>query len=293
MGFGVLCNGNLWQGHDSRALEHPHQGRIIQRLQYVDGGTRQQGVIQFEGRVFGGCANEGDQARFHMRQECVLLAFVEAMHLIDKQDGAALQIIAVDGRALDGFANFLDPRQHCRQRNKIGFECRCHQTRNGGFADPWRPPQDHRMRLAAIKGNAQRHAFSSEVILPDDVGEDARTQTLGERRAILCAVDGGWQGFKQVVHCLILRDPAHLLTAQAGKSPESPNCAGMLSGLLLGAKQLGYARFCRACVHCQFQPETCAMPSLPAHSVHPRYNARLCTISVPCCRVASTVPRPA
>lgn len=71
------------------------------------------------------------------------------------------------------------------------------------------------MRFAAIKSNAQRHAFSSKVILTDDVGEDARTQTLGERRAILCAVDGWWQGFKQVVHQMILRDPACL-----------PTCAG-------------------------------------------------------------------
>jgi len=53
-------------------------------LQYVNLGAAEQGGIHFEGGVFGGGADEGEQAAFHIGQEGVLLGFVEAVDFIDK-----------------------------------------------------------------------------------------------------------------------------------------------------------------------------------------------------------------
>ena len=60
-----------------------------QRLQHVDRGARQQRRVHLERRVLGGGADEGEEARFDVRQEGVLLALVEAVHLVDEDDGAA------------------------------------------------------------------------------------------------------------------------------------------------------------------------------------------------------------
>jgi hypothetical protein len=52
-------------------------------------GARQQRRVDLERRVLGGGADEGEQARFDMRQEGVLLGLVEAVHLVDEDQRAA------------------------------------------------------------------------------------------------------------------------------------------------------------------------------------------------------------
>ena len=47
-----------------------------------------------------------------MGQKRILLALVEAMHFIDKQDRGPIEIVAIHSRTLDGLADFLDARQH-------------------------------------------------------------------------------------------------------------------------------------------------------------------------------------
>jgi hypothetical protein len=67
--------------------------RSVKRLQHIHRRTRQQGRVDFERRVLGGGADEGEQAAFDMRQKGVLLALVEAVHLVDKHDGAPHQAV--------------------------------------------------------------------------------------------------------------------------------------------------------------------------------------------------------
>ena len=65
-----------------------------QRLQHVHRRARQQRADHFERRVLGGRADEHEQARFDVRQERVLLRLVEAMHLVDEQDGRPARLRA-------------------------------------------------------------------------------------------------------------------------------------------------------------------------------------------------------
>jgi hypothetical protein len=67
----------------------------------------QRGVDGEEG-VFGGCADEEDQAVFHVGEQDVLLGAVEAVDLVEEEDGAlAVEAEAFLGGVEDG-ADFLD-----------------------------------------------------------------------------------------------------------------------------------------------------------------------------------------
>ena len=61
---------------------------VVERLQHVHRGARQQRRVDLERRVLGGRADEGEQARLDVRQEGVLLRLVEAVHLVDEHDRA-------------------------------------------------------------------------------------------------------------------------------------------------------------------------------------------------------------
>jgi len=54
----------------------------------VNLGAGEERGDDLEGRIFGGGADEEDVAGFDVREEGVLLSFVEAMHFVDEDDGA-------------------------------------------------------------------------------------------------------------------------------------------------------------------------------------------------------------
>jgi hypothetical protein len=139
--------------------------RLAQRLQHVDHGTRQQGRIHLERGVFRGGAYEGEEAAFHMRQKGVLLAFVEAVHLVDKDDGAPPALRLPDAGLLHGLADVLDAAQHGRDGDEVRVKTAGHEPRDGGLAHAGRAPEDAAVRLAGFKGDAQRHAFAQQVLL--------------------------------------------------------------------------------------------------------------------------------
>ena len=115
---------------------------VRQALEHIDGGTRKQRTVHLERRVLGGCADEGEQAAFHMRQEGILLALVEAVDFIDKHQRTA----AVGAELLSAFhrlADVLHARQHSRQRDELGVKRIRHQPRQRGLAYAWRAPEDH------------------------------------------------------------------------------------------------------------------------------------------------------
>jgi hypothetical protein len=63
--------------------------QLGQRLQHIDCRTRQERRIHFKRWIFSGCADEGKQTTFNVSQKGILLALVETMHLIDKNNGSA------------------------------------------------------------------------------------------------------------------------------------------------------------------------------------------------------------
>ncbi len=178
-----------------REVERPaHQrGEVIrrQRLQHVDGRARQQRADHLERRVLGGRADERDGAPLHVRQEGVLLRLVEAVHFVDEQDGRAPGLRKRRVGARDGVPDVLHARQHGGQRDELGVERVGHEPRERGLAHARRSPQDHRVQLARCERDGQRLARGEQVPLPDDVGDAARAQALGQRHAGMRGFGGG------------------------------------------------------------------------------------------------------
>ena len=139
---------------------------LVQGFEDVDRGPRQQGRVHLEGRVLGGGADEGHQPGFHVGQEGILLGLVEAVDLIDEQQGAPPPGPVVLGPG-DGLADFLDPGEHGGKSHEIGLHGAGHEPRQGGLAHPRRPPQDEGMGLAGGEGQAQGLALPQEVGLAD------------------------------------------------------------------------------------------------------------------------------
>ena len=84
-----------------------------------------------------------------MRQKCVLLTFVEAVDLIDKDDSpSAAALPQPHISLLDRFTNVFDAAQHCRHGDEVGVKAAGHQPGDGGFADTRWPPQNTAVWLA-------------------------------------------------------------------------------------------------------------------------------------------------
>ena len=130
-----------------------------QRLQHINRGARQQGRVDLERRVLGGRADEGEQPAFDVRQKGILLALVEAVHLVDEHDGAPRrQALRRLRGALDRVANVLDAAQHRADGDELRVERIGHQPRNRRLARARRPPQDAAVRPPRLERDAQWHA---------------------------------------------------------------------------------------------------------------------------------------
>ena len=106
----IVCHAHIRQGLQG-ALCQLCQLRIRQGLQHIHLRPREQGRIDLERRVLGCGAHKHHQPRFDKRQQGVLLAFVEAVNLVNKQDGAApLRSVAL--RLLHGRADVFHTAEH-------------------------------------------------------------------------------------------------------------------------------------------------------------------------------------
>ena len=118
-----------------------------------------------------------------MRQKSVLLAFVEAVHLVHKHDGAlGVQAGAGDFGFIYGFADVFDAPQHRTDAQKLRLKRIGHQAGDGGFAHARRSPQNAAVRLARLESQAQGHAFTQQMLLANHLTQVARAQALCQGR---------------------------------------------------------------------------------------------------------------
>lgn len=68
-------------------LQEHSDGISVERLQLKDLAARGQRVVDEEKRVVGRGADEGDRPLLHVRQQNILLRLVEAVNLVNEQDG--------------------------------------------------------------------------------------------------------------------------------------------------------------------------------------------------------------
>ena len=154
---------------------------IGQRLEAPDSKARQQRRIDFEVRVLGRCTDERDRAVLDVRQERVLLRLVEAVDLVDEQDGAlAVQRESVL-RCRDARADLGDAGHHCRERRELRADRLGEDSGERRLARPRRPPQEQRRQVATRHRAAERARLADEMALPLELLEGPRPHPRGER----------------------------------------------------------------------------------------------------------------
>ena len=88
-------------------------------------------------------------------QEAVLLGAIEAVDLVDEQQGA-LAGLGHLARLGEDLLQVRDTREHRRQRHEAQADGVGEQAGDGGLAGARRPPQDHRRQLARRDHPADR-----------------------------------------------------------------------------------------------------------------------------------------
>ena len=149
-----------------RAGEQLGQVLLGQALQHKHLAAGEQRAVYLKGGVLSGGADEDDAALLHKGEEGVLLGLVEAVNLVDKDDGA-LAVAAVVLRLLHHRANLLDAAGDGREVDEFGPGVVGDHPGKAGFAHPRRPPEDHRGDAVALNQAAQHLAGAQQVLLPD------------------------------------------------------------------------------------------------------------------------------
>ena len=174
-----------------RAVDERAQLGLAERLEAHHLAARQQRGVDLERRVLRGRADERDRARLDVRQERVLLRLVEAVDLVEEQDGA----LAVLGQARlglgDGVAQVLDARLHRREPDEARVGARGEDARQRRLARARRPPEDERGQHPLRGGALENPPRADQVRLADELVEVARAHPLGERlagAALFCSV---------------------------------------------------------------------------------------------------------
>ena len=121
-----------------------------------------------------------------MRQKSILLAFVEAVHLVDKNDGSAALALP-DLGLFYRFADVFNTAQYGTHGNKLRRKGIGHQPCNGGFAGSRWPPQNTTVRLPGFKRHPQRHTRPQQVLLANHLAQGFGAQALSQ----------GWMGCSQ------------------------------------------------------------------------------------------------
>ena len=129
--------------------------------------------------IFGRRADQANAAFFDVGQEGILLGLVEAMNLVDEDDGARA-VLAGAIRVGHDLLDFLDAGEHGGKFDELGLGDPGDDFRERGLAGAGRSPEDHRSGIVAFDLDAQRLAGADEVFLSDKFFERARTHAVGE-----------------------------------------------------------------------------------------------------------------
>ena len=104
-----------------RALQQVEQILFAERPQFENLRARNQRRIDKEKWIVRGRADQSDDAAFHIRQQNVLLRFVEAMDFVDEQNRGLAGVFQAIGRGGQNAAHVGDIRFHAAEPLEFAF----------------------------------------------------------------------------------------------------------------------------------------------------------------------------
>ena len=171
-------------GSPTRPADDRLELRLGQALEHVHAAAREERRDHLEGRVLGRRADQGHGAALDVRQERVLLGLVEAVDLVDEEDRA----LAAEREALRGLGDeapdLLDAGEHGGERGEVRLGVRREQGGERRLPGARRSPEDHRVEVARLDGDAKEPPGSEEMRLADELVEALRPHPLGEGRRL-------------------------------------------------------------------------------------------------------------
>ncbi len=130
--------------------------------------------------IFRGRPNQNDGAVFHVRQQGILLGFVKAMHLVDKQNGTPLLRLPKRLGFFDRPPDIRHPGQHRVDGQELALGGIGNHHGQGGFARARRPVENQRRELIRLNGAAQQPPRPQNMVLPDILFEPPGTHAGGQ-----------------------------------------------------------------------------------------------------------------
>ena len=112
----------------------------------------------------------------------VLLGLVEAVHLVDEQNGLGTGQAQLLAGLLDRRPYVLHSGRNRRQLDETPLRHLADDMGEGGLARPRRPPQHQRHGRIMINQLAERGAGAGQVLLADHLVQVARAHPHGQRR---------------------------------------------------------------------------------------------------------------
>ncbi len=165
---------------------------VGERFEHIDAAAREQRRNNLKGRILGRCADQPDGAALDVGQKGVLLRLVEAVNLIDEQDGARVHLRGLRGGD-HHLLDLLDAAHHGGKLDEGGLGGLGDDLGQRGLAHSRRTPQNHgagprSVELVAFDLHAQRFAGANQVLLAAQLIQRARAHPLcqwrGAQRAL-------------------------------------------------------------------------------------------------------------
>ena len=142
-----------------------------------------------------------------MREKGVLLGFVEAVNLVDEDDGAVAGAGFMLGYGHD-LLDFLDARENRAEGNEFGACQSGDEAGKRSFPAARRSPEEHGDKIVAFDLNSKRLAGTEKSFLADEFIKRAWPHALGER-----LIGGGHIGLGH--WCGQFGEEAHVIWAAA------------------------------------------------------------------------------
>ena len=151
---------------------------LRERLQLEDAAAADKGPVHLEVGILRGRSDEDDRSIFHPGKERVLLGFVPAIHLVDKERRAPAIEVAVVLRNLYGFPELLHPGEHGVHGDEMALRGIGNHLREGGFPRARRPVEDQGRYLVGLDDAAQEPSGPDDMLLAGELLQRAGPHTV-------------------------------------------------------------------------------------------------------------------
>ena len=156
---------------------------FVQGIEADHAKPGEQSCIYFKGGVFGGSPEEDERTVFDIREQCVLLGFVEAVDFVHEEQSQ----LPVEAPALlcfgDGFSKLSDAGVDSGDGLKRATGCMGDEAGEGGFSAAGGAPKDQGGEVTGFDGPPYQFSGAYQVCLSEEFVQVAWAHALCQRGA--------------------------------------------------------------------------------------------------------------